>query len=98
MAAVSDFIRRLVASELPAPDAELLGRFLAARDEAAFTAVVLKHGPMVYRVCRGVLRNSADAEDAAQATFLVLAQKASSVRKHDSLPSWLHGVAFAHSP
>jgi len=95
MAAVSDFIRRLVVSELRgAPDAELLGRFLTARDEAAFTAVVCKHGPMVYRVCRGVLRNSADAEDAAQAVFLVLAQKASSVRKHDSLPSWLHGVAL----
>jgi RNA polymerase sigma factor (sigma-70 family) len=95
MAAVSDFIRRLVVSELRgAPDAELLGRFLTARDEAAFTAVVCKHGPMVYRVCRGVLRNTADAEDAAQATFLVLAQKASSVRKHDSLPSWLHGVAL----
>ncbi len=95
MAAVSDFIRRLVVSELrAAPDAELLGRFLTARDEAAFTAVVCKHWPMVYRVCRGVLRNNADAEDAAQATFLVLAQKASSVRKHDSLPSWLHGVAL----
>jgi RNA polymerase sigma factor (sigma-70 family) len=95
MTAVIDFIRRIVVSELRgAPDAELLGRFLTARDEAAFTAVVCKHGPMVYRVCRGVLRNTADAEDAAQATFLVLAQKASSVRKHDSLPSWLHGVAF----
>jgi RNA polymerase sigma factor (sigma-70 family) len=95
MTAVIDFIRRIVVSELRGePDAELLGRFLTARDEAAFTAVVCKHGPMVYRVCRGVLRNTADAEDAAQATFLVLAQKASSVRKHDSLPSWLHGVAF----
>lgn len=49
---------------------------------------------MVYRVCRGVLRNGTDAEDAAQATFLVLVQKASRVRKLDSLPSWLHGVAF----
>ena len=95
MAAVTDFIRRLVVSELRgAPDAELLGRFLTARDEAAFTAVVCKHGPMVFRVCRGVLRNAADAEDAAQAVFLVLAQKASSVRKHHSLPSWLHGVAL----
>ncbi len=95
MVAVNDFIRRLVVSELRGTaDAELLGRFLTARDEAAFTAVVCKHGPMVYRVCRGVLRNTADAEDAAQATFLVLAQKAASVHKYNSLPSWLHGVAL----
>lgn len=74
-------------------DAELMRRFAADRDEAAFAAIVRRHGGMVFDVCRCVLRNDADAEDAFQATFLILVRKCGSLRKADSLAAWLHGVA-----
>jgi RNA polymerase sigma factor (sigma-70 family) len=74
-------------------DAELLGRFVAARDEAAFAALMERHGGMVLGVCRRVLRHEHDAEDACQATFLALARQAESIRKRAALSSWLHGVA-----
>src|SRR5262249_23551457 len=75
------------------PDQELLSHFVNARDEAAFAALVERHGPMVLAVCRRSLRNAHDAEDACQAVFLVLARKAASIRKRESLSSWLYGVA-----
>jgi RNA polymerase sigma factor (sigma-70 family) len=78
------------------PDAQLLERFVAGRDEAgeaAFRALVERHGPMVLRVCQNVLGDRHDSEDAFQVTFLVLARNAGSIRKQRSLGSWLHGVA-----
>jgi RNA polymerase sigma factor (sigma-70 family) len=75
-------------------DYDLLQRYASHRDEAAFAALLHRHGPMVLGVCRRVLHNAADADDAFQATFLVLVRKAKSIRKGASVGSWLHGVAF----
>src|SRR5580693_1993459 len=74
------------------PDAELLDRFIPRHDdaaEAAFEELVIRHGPMVLRVCRSVLHDAHDAEDAFQAVFLVLANRAGSIRRSGSLGSWL---------
>jgi RNA polymerase sigma factor (sigma-70 family) len=73
-------------------DRELLERF-AAGDEEAFARLVERHGPMVWRICRGALRQHCDAEDAYQAVFLVLARKAASISWRDSVAAWLHAVA-----
>ena len=74
-------------------DGQLLERYLTRRDEAAFAALVDLHGPMVLGLCRRMLRDPRDIEDAFQATFLVLVRKAPAIRDRDLLSSWLHGVA-----
>ena len=74
-------------------ESQLLRRFVETRDEPAFAALVARHGPMVFGVCRRALGQRADAEDAFQATFLILARKAASIRDGDRLGPWLYGVA-----
>src|SRR6516162_4899057 len=76
-----------------AADAELLARFTSHLEEAAFAALLRRHGPMVLSVAQRVLHQVQDAEEVFQATFLLLARKAGSIRKRESVSSWLHGVA-----
>ncbi len=91
---VLHFLRRAAGPAPGEEDAELLRRFIARREEAAFAALVSRHGAMVFGVCRRVLDNVHDAEDAFQATFLVLARQAASIRKREAVASWLYGVAY----
>jgi RNA polymerase sigma factor (sigma-70 family) len=93
---VMNNLRALVAAEgtRDQSDDELLQRYLSNGDEGAFAALVQRHGGMVLGVCRHRLRSLQDAEDACQAVFLILARKAPSIRKRESLAGWLHGVAY----
>jgi len=75
-------------------DQILLERFATRHDEADFEAILRRHGALVLGVCRRALGHEQDAEDVFQATFMVLACKAGSIRKQASLSSWLHGVAY----
>src|SRR5262245_19162357 len=77
-----------------ARDGDLLQRFALGRDETAFAALLHRHGPLVLGVCRRILHSVHDAEDAFQATFLVLARKASAIRQPDCVASWLYEVAY----
>jgi RNA polymerase sigma factor (sigma-70 family) len=93
---VRSFVRSALATATGAAessDTELLARFLAARDESAFAALVRRHGPLVRAVCSAHLRNPADADDAVQATFLVLARRAEAIRDRAALGGWLSAVA-----
>jgi RNA polymerase sigma factor (sigma-70 family) len=74
-------------------DGELVQAFVSRRDQSAFETLVHRHGTMVLNVCRRVLRNEADADDAFQATFLVLVRKAAAIRSPSAVSSWLYGVA-----
>ena len=84
-------------SVLGLEDGPLLARYSRSNDPAAFEALVSRHGPMVLATCRAVLRNEHDVEDAFQATFLVLAKKARSIRESETLGGWLHRVAYRAS-
>jgi RNA polymerase sigma factor (sigma-70 family) len=93
--AVLRHIRDLSSRPASGPDdRQLLQRFTAARDEPAFAELVRRHGPMVLGVCRRVLHNAHDAEDAFQATFLVLARKAGAIRQRNSVGGWLYRVGY----
>jgi RNA polymerase sigma factor (sigma-70 family) len=96
LAPVLRYLRKVAApaSSNDSADAELLARFALYRDEAAFTSLVRRHGPMVLAVCRRVVRDGHAAEDAFQATFLVLARKAGSLARPELLGHWLYGVAY----
>jgi RNA polymerase sigma factor (sigma-70 family) len=83
-----------ITDEVELSDADLLAEFVARRDEGAFAVLVRRHGPMVLMVCRRVLNYHADAEDAFQAAFMVLARRAGSIAKPALLANWLYGVAF----
>jgi RNA polymerase sigma factor (sigma-70 family) len=97
--ATGDLIRFLRSIAAPrgggdATDGQLLHRFATGHDEAAFTALLQRHGPMVMGVCQRVLRHRHDAEDAFQAAFLVLVRKAGSIASPELLGNWLYGVAY----
>src|SRR5579885_2362484 len=89
-----DYLHHLTApSDSSADDATLVARFASQGDESAFSALLARHGPMVLGVCRRILRDSHAAEDLFQATFLVLARKAGTLRRPQALASWLYGTA-----
>src|SRR5262245_9034022 len=96
---ITDVVRDLgrlakLRADLALPDAQLLERYVVQRDEAAFEALLHRHGPLVFGVCRRLLFDPHDVEDAFQATFLILARKAGDIGRRALLGNWLYGVAF----
>jgi RNA polymerase sigma factor (sigma-70 family) len=89
-------VRRMAGATVgdSASDAQLLARFQASREESAFASLMRRHSRLVWSVCRRVLGHEQDAEDAFQATFLVLARKAGSIRNFEAVGPWLHGAAY----
>src|SRR6476469_9756425 len=87
-------LRALADSGPPDTDADLLRRFVATRDDEAFGRLVKRHGRLVWAVCRHLSRSDAEADDAFQATFLVLFRNAAKIRDAGRLSAWLHGVAY----
>jgi RNA polymerase sigma-70 factor (ECF subfamily) len=83
----------LAPDETGRTDGQLLQSYIQSREEAAFAALVRRHGPMVWGVCRRVLQSHQDAEDAFQATFLILVRKAASIMPQEMVANWLYGVA-----
>jgi RNA polymerase sigma factor (sigma-70 family) len=92
MSTILHALTQLASTELT--DGQLLGRYVTTRDAAAFENLVRRHGPMVLGVCRRLLPNLHDAEDAFQATFLVLVRKATTINPRDAVGNWLYGVAY----
>src|SRR5262245_26434551 len=99
ISAVVDELRRaaLLPEAVGLRDGELLDAFVSRRDPSALAALVRRHGPMVWGVCRRLLRDYHDAEDAFQATFLVLLRKAASIVPRGMVANWLYGVAHQTS-
>jgi RNA polymerase sigma factor (sigma-70 family) len=91
-----DHIRRIALQGMSEcrTDGQLLEQFVSARDEASFALLLQRHGAMVWNVCRRVLGSTHDADDAFQATFLVLVRKADSIRPREAVGNWLYGVAY----
>src|SRR5262245_3349764 len=87
-------VQRLAPAAANVTDQELLARFLRNQDQGAFAALVQRHGPMVLALCRRILDHEQDAEDAFQATFLVLVRRSGTLENPDLLSSWLYGVAY----
>ena len=93
-APILEYLRRVIAIQpIEFDDASLVGRFVRSREDAAFAELVRRHGPMVWGVCSRALPRFHDAEEAYQATFLVLARKAASIRPPGLVANWLFGVA-----
>src|SRR5437899_4075029 len=91
---VQNLTQKLGGAAAGLSDGQLLQRWLAGRDEAAFELLLRRHGPLVLGLCRRLLRDPRDVEDAFQATFLILLRKASRVRDRRALAAWLYRVAY----